>query len=123
VPSIIRTLEQEEMWYGEDGYPYVVEEMDQDHRVNVLRMLKRRAYQLLKQKLFDEIYNRRPDDLLPSQIEAQIRDKTALLSDPEAWLSERPFVIALERAIRNHGTIDGEVVEVPEIEPARRELT
>lgn len=121
MPSIIKTLEQGEMWYGEDGYPYHIEDMDQDHRWNVLRMLKRRARQLLKQKLFAELYGGSRYQTV-AEIEADIKAKNLLLSDPQVWLSERPFVIALEKAIRNHGTIDGEVVEVQEIEPARREL-
>lgn len=123
MPNIIQVLEQETMWYGQDGYPYYLDEMDQDHRWNVLLMLKRRAKQLAKQRLWlDERQSLGSRTRTPADNQRLLEAERAIEADPLVWLRSRPFMIALEKAIRDHGTIDGEVIDVHEIEPTRREL-
>lgn len=110
MPSILETLEQEEMWYGQDGFPYRVAEMELSHVVNVLAFLRRRAIQLAAQRDWHDLRdaaftyeNGRPIDV---HIENSVGD------DPAAWLERRPLVKALKYELLLRDTVDGEVVDV-----------
>lgn len=113
MPRIIETLEQEEMWYGQDGKPYRVAEMETSHVVNVLAFLRRRADSLVRHEAWYEV-NRAP---LDDQLHILLRWRRVIEDDPAAWLERRPLIAALERELRNRGAVDGEIV------PVRGELT
>lgn len=111
--DMFETLEQEEMWYGEDGYPYRVAEMEQSHRHNVLRFLRRRAKNLYMRKEWREFRDLldAPDDVVNSFIQESAR---SIRCDPLEWLNSRPLVRSLERHIRLHDAINPDAFELPE---------
>lgn len=105
MPSIVQTLEQGEMWYGQDGRPYRIEEMEQSHRVNTLAFLRRRAKALQEHRTWAEqqVMNRAPDEVHSEWLRG--------LDEPaEQWLERRPFIVALKAAIARHDAVDGQVV-------------
>lgn len=108
MPRIIETLEQEEMWYGQDGRPYLIAEMETSHVSNVLAFLRRRADDLVRHEAWYEV-NRAS---LNEQRAILERWRTVIQDDPASWLKRRPLVRALEHELRRRGTVDGEVVEV-----------
>lgn len=111
--SVIGVLEQEEMWYGQDGYPYRLSEMEQSHRYNVLRFLRRRAEHLYDRKDWLEFkrMGNAPDDVFESFMRERER---SIGCDPLEWLNSRPLVLALERHIRLHESINPDSFELPE---------
>lgn len=114
MPSIIDTLEQGEMWYGQDGYPYRIAEMELSHVANVLAFLRRRAPDLLSRRVHWEAGHAMREGRWSAWVE---ESRTRLEDDPAAWLERRPLIVALEHELRNRGAVDGEVV------PTRGELT
>ncbi len=103
--NVIETLEQEEWWFGRDGQPHRVAEMNQEYRLTLLAFLRRRADDLRRQRLWYELYG---IDTAPSTRARWVRElatRTAL-----DWLNDRPLVRALERAVARHDALDGEVV-------------
>lgn len=108
--DIFETLEQTEMWYGQDDYPYKLSEMEQSHRINVKNFLERRAQHLYGRGLWREfkMMERAPEDVFDAWM---AENENALTGNPVDWLRNRPFMKALEQAIKNHNTIDGEVVD------------
>src|SRR4051812_16844680 len=108
MPSIVETLEQEEMWYGQDGLPYRVAEMETSHVVNVLAFLRRRRGDLLRHEVWYEL-SHAP---LVEQRGILERWRTELSDDPAAWLERRPLVKALKYELLLRGTVDAEVVDV-----------
>lgn len=113
--SIIDVLEQDTRWLGQDGFPYLISEMEQSHRINVLRFLERRAEQLYRQKAFrdakDEArYLRDAPDEVWSAWEAQ-QDR-ALPQDPMEWLKSTPCVKALVTAVLREGAIPQDMLEI-----------
>lgn len=106
---LLETLEQEEMWYGEDGFPYHIEDMEQSHRINVVNFLKRRAQNIYLRHQYAEMcmISRAPDDV---QMAYEAKMRRLLDDDPVEWLMRRPLMQALQRAISRHNTVDGEVV-------------
>ncbi len=108
--DIFETLEQKEMWYGQDDFPYRIDEMEQSHRINVQNFLRRRAAQLYRRRLWAEfkIMERAPEDVFDAWM---AENEHSLESNPGEWLDNTPFMQALDKAIRDHGTIDGEVVD------------
>lgn len=103
MPSIIDTLEQTEMWYGQDGLPYKLTEMEQSHRVNVVNFLRRRAGQLQYHSWRLELHYMRnaPDDVA----DAWGRE---LPNSSEEWLENRPLMQELTRLIKLHDSIQPE---------------
>lgn len=110
MPILLETLEQEEMWYGEDGFPYRIEDMEQSHRINVVNFLRRRAENIYLRHQWVEarMMANAPDDVQDAY-DAEMR--RTLNDKPEEWLMRRPLIQALQRAIARHNTIDGEVVD------------
>jgi hypothetical protein len=100
MPSIVETLEQEEMWYGQDGFPYRVTDMETSHVVNVLAFLRRRAPQLQRHRAWWDALNQRATEW------------QSLEDNPAAWLERRPLVKALKYELLLRGTVDAEVVDV-----------
>jgi len=112
MPRIIETLEQEEMWYGQDGRPYRVTEMETSHVVNVLAFLRRRADDLARHAAWYEV-SHAP---LSRQLEIIDRWRGELGDDPVAWLERRPLVKALRYELVLRDTVEGEVIgEVKEL--------
>lgn len=109
--DIFETLEQTEMWYGQDDYPYKLSEMEQSHRINVKNFLERRAQQLHSRGLWREfkMMERAPEDVFDAWM---AENANSITGDPVDWLHSKPFMKALEQAIKNHDTIDGEVVDI-----------
>ena len=105
-------LEQETYWRGQDGRPYRVETMDQEHRVALLAYLRRSAARLREHALWVEL------DLIPGLDVDNLGDLAPQLGSTSAlaWLNDRPLIGALERAVARHEALDGEVV------PNAREL-
>lgn len=118
--TIARTLAQDRIWITQDGRRIPITEMEQSHRLNTHAYLLRRAAEIhehvrwlrVRETLrgFDD-----PRQLVGETFTIQIE------MDPEKWLCATPFMCALTKAIRDHGTEDGEVVhvtygEVPELE-------
>lgn len=108
--DIFETLEQTEMWYGQDDYPYKLDEMEQSHRYNVKNFLERRAEALHTRRLWREfkVMEGAPEDVFDAWM---AENESKVMASPSAWLSNTPFMKALEQAIKNDGTIDGEVVD------------
>jgi hypothetical protein len=105
MPNFLDTLEQEEWWYGQDGYPYRISEMEQSHRINVLAFLRRRAKNLYDRHQWQEFrfMQDAPEEVFTEWMRG-------ISSDPVEWLNKMPLMQALERAVREHDTVDGEVV-------------
>lgn len=109
--DIFETLQQTVMWYGQDDFPYRVDEMEQSHRYNVQNFLRRRAEHLRSRMLWRES-RYMTEDTPPEVMAAWLRDnERMLMGSAEDWLNATPFMKALDKAIRDHGTIDGEVVD------------
>ena len=98
---ILKILMQETVWLTADGVYIPIEMMDQTHRRNTLAYLQRRAPYL--KTYIDQVAlreNRQPEA------------RRFIGMDPLEWVNSTPFVRALEKAIRDHGALDGEVVDV-----------
>jgi len=118
--TIARTLAQDRIWITQDGRRMLISEMDQSHRQNTHAYLLRRAKEIhehVRLQIHETLYVLRVEDL------HQLKGRIAHLEiemDPERWLLATPFMCALAKAIRDHGTEDGEVVyvtygDVPEL--------
>lgn len=113
--SIIDVLEQDRRWLGQDGFPYLIEEMEQSHRINVLRFLERRAEQLYRQKAWrdakeDARYLRdAPDEVWTAWENQQGRE---LPQDPMEWLKSTPCVRALVSAVLREGAVPADMLEI-----------
>jgi hypothetical protein len=113
--SIIDVLEQDAQWLGQDGFPYLISEMEQSHRINVLRFLERRAEQLYRQKAWrdakDESRYLRdaPDEVWAAWESQQGRE---LPQDPIQWLASTPCVRALMAAVLKEGAIPPDLLEI-----------
>lgn len=120
--TIARTLAQDRIWITQDGRRIPITEMEQSHRLNTHAYLLRRAAEIHEHVRWlqerEMLRRLRVEDL------HQLTGLTITLEiemDPEKWLCTTPFMCALYKAIRDHGTEDGEVVhvtygEVPELE-------
>lgn len=107
--SIIDVLEQDKQWLGQDGFPYLISEMEQSHRINVLRFLERRVLQLYRQKAWrDERVMAGPPDGAWNEPEPQ----RALPQDPMQWLVNTPCVRALVAAVLKEGAIPPDLLEI-----------
>jgi hypothetical protein len=107
--SIIDVLEQDTRWLGQDGFPYLISEMEQSHRINVLRFLERRAEQLYRQKAW------RDERILagaPDEVWSEYERQRALPQDPMRWLASTPCVRALMAAALKDGSIPPDLLEI-----------
>jgi hypothetical protein len=101
VPSIIDTLNQEVMWYAQDGLPTPLESMDPGHMANLYHYLLRNADRLYQHKIWKEIRDSgSAEEVLAAYTQQQ------LPPGPEAWIRSTPFFLALYRRMRNHGSIN-----------------
>ena len=107
--SIIDVLEQDRQWLGQDGFPYLISEMEQSHRINVLRFLERRVEQLYAQKAWrdERILAGAPDDVW-----GEYDRQRALPQDPMQWLTNTPCVRALVAAVLKEGAIPADLLEI-----------
>jgi hypothetical protein len=107
--SIIDVLEQDQRWLGQDGFPYLISEMEQSHRINVLRFLERRAEQLYRQKAWrdERILAGAPDDVW-----GEYERGRSLPQDPMRWLASTPCVRALMAATLKEGSIPPDLLEI-----------
>lgn len=105
MPDIFKTLEQETMWYGQDGYPYRIEDMEQSHRINVVNFLRRRAVHMYERKLWREFRQMEgaPEDVFDQWM---TQNERSLPQGPEDWLNSTPLIRALERAIKVYDSIE-----------------
>jgi hypothetical protein len=107
--SIIDVLEQDTRWLGQDGFPYLISEMEQSHRINVLRFLERRAEQLYRQKAW------RDERILagaPDEVWGEYERQRLLPQDPMRWLASTPCVRALMAAALKDGSIPPDLLEI-----------
>jgi hypothetical protein len=118
MPKMVETLRQEEMWYGEDGFPYRIDEMELSHLCNVLGWLTRRAAKLRQQHYWDEFleYNDLDDGYYGLDARAAfyewLRRQNELESDSTVWLRQMPLIQALRREIARRDAHTGDVVGV-----------
>jgi hypothetical protein len=112
--TIAKTLAQDVIWITQDGRRVLIAEMAQSHRLNTHAYLLRRAAEIHEhvrwlrvRATLNEIRRLSEADQLEGAqpfIEIEM--------DPERWIRATPFMIALEKAIRDHGAEDGEVIDV-----------
>lgn len=109
MPRLLDTLEQEEMWYGEDSFPYRIEEMETGHIKNVIAFLQRRAENIYKRHRYLEecaaIALGEPFDEWNS---GPIR----IDSNPLEWLNNRPLLQKLVRTLRLRESIEPDMLQV-----------
>jgi hypothetical protein len=88
------------MWYGQDGLPYKLVEMEQSHRINVVGFLRRRAasLQVHSWRLEAHYMRNAPDDVVDSW-------SREIPNSPEEWIEERPLMIELNRLIKLYDSI------------------
>lgn len=115
MPSMFETLEQEVMWYGQDGFPYVVDEMETSHIRNLIGFLQRRAPNLYARKDFYEfrIYKNAPEEVFNEWMHMNGR---AIPEDPAEWLARRPLMQKLERILRQRESIEQDSLQIAEAE-------
>lgn len=122
-PNLLDTLEQEEWWYGQDGFPYRVAEMESSHRVNVLNFLRRRADNLWARALWRE--RRELEDAPEDVMRSWERDAASqVAADPLEWLNSKPLVKSLRYWIllQDSYDVDFEVADERALPRATREL-
>jgi hypothetical protein len=109
MPNLHDTLDQTEWWYGQDGYPYRLTEMEQSHRINVVNFLLRRARNIYERHQWLEfrVMQNAPEEVFNEWMHQYER---AVSSEPEEWLKRTPLMQALDKLIKDHDTVDGEVV-------------
>jgi hypothetical protein len=86
--SIIDALDQERFWVGTDGRRHELSTMHQEHRLNLLEWLRRRAEPLARER--DRHVHER--GLTPD-------DDPLLFASPDEWIEQSPFTRALKAAI------------------------
>lgn len=111
--TIAKTLAQDVIWITQDGRRMLISDMEQSHRQNTHAYLLRRAAEIHEHvrwlRVRETIKGLRVEDLRQVQgTEIFIE----LEMDPERWIRATPFMIALEKAIRDHDAVHGEVVDV-----------
>jgi len=92
--GLLQTLEQDKMWYGEDGFPYVIEEMETSHIENVIRFLGRRAKNIYRRHRWAEERAAIALDVEWNAGPVQIE------SDALEWLAQRPLLQKLEQVLK-----------------------
>jgi hypothetical protein len=118
VPRIVETLQQTEWWYGEDGFPYRLDEMELTHLWNVVNWLTRRGKQLRRQHYWAEFLEFNGIEEGCHEVSVRLafhewlRGQRELESDPTVWLDGTPLVRALRRELLTRATTDGDVVGV-----------
>lgn len=101
--SLVRLLEQTQIWRGQDGRVYYVGELSDEHLGNIIAYLGRHAGELL---------DRRRE--LDHEVDTQRAIEHVLgleQLDPLDWLLDRPLYRRLMAEQRRRGSIDGWVVE------------
>jgi len=111
--TIAATLAQDQIWVTQDGRRMLIRDMDQSHRQNTHAYLLRRAKEIHEHvrwlRVRETLRGLRIDDphrLVGETIYIPIE------MDPEKWLRATPFMIALDKAIRDYGVEDGEIVDI-----------
>lgn len=102
MPNIIDTLEQNAMWYCQDGMPIAMGEMEISHMRNVHAFLLRRVETLYRHKIWRD--NQRGMDL-------DTMNRT-ITQDPESWLVATPFFQELESRIMRAGSIEPDSLQI-----------
>lgn len=112
--NIAETLAQDVIWVTQDGRRMLITEMTQSHRLHTHAYLLRRAAEIHEHVRWLRV--RATVRGLRRLVETeQIQGTEMYLTiemDPEKWLVATPFMIALDKAIRDHDAVDGEVVDV-----------
>lgn len=111
--NIAKTLAQDVIWITQDGRRILITEMAQSHRLNTHAYLLRRAAEIHTHvrwlRVRATVAGLRVSE--PNRIET-ITVFNEIEMDPERWLLATPFMVALEKAIRDHDAVDGEVIDV-----------
>lgn len=99
-------LDQDEYWIMRGGVHIPLEEMDNEHRRNVLDMLIRRAPYTMKLYYLRELqlFSNAPDDVFDEWNAQELNDT------PEQWIERRPLIIKLRQLVEHGDAIDAEVV-------------
>lgn len=112
--NIAKTLAQDVVWVTQDNRRMLITEMAQSHRLNTHAYLLRRAEEIhthcrwlrVRATLNGICRLAEADQLEGAQMFVEIE------MDPERWILTTPFMVALEKAIRDHDAVAGEVVDV-----------
>lgn len=111
--TIASTLAQDVVWITQDGRRMLISDMKQSHRENTRAYLLRRAEEIHEHvrwlRVRETLRGLRIDD--PHQLVGETFAITIEMN-PENWILATPFMIALEKAIRDHDAVDGDVVNV-----------
>lgn len=112
--TIAKTLAQDVIWITQDGRRVLIIEMEQSHRQHTHAYLLRRAAEIHEHVRWLRVraavngirHLAETDQLEGAELHLEIE------MDPEKWIRATPFMIALEKAIRDHDAVDGDVVDV-----------
>lgn len=111
--TIAETLAQDVIWVTQDGRRMLITEMEQSHRLNTHAYLLCRAAEIHGHvrwlRVRETLRGLRVTDL--RSLEGQ-KVFVEIEMDPERWILATPFMIALDKAIKDYGVEDGEIVDV-----------
>lgn len=88
------------IWTMLDGTKIALEDMDYDHKKNVLALLRRRAPTLKFQydmKLLTETPMPNPDTIAYDMVERALDEEWEI--PPEVWIEDHPYVVRLKELI------------------------
>jgi hypothetical protein len=91
--GMIQVLEQTEMWYGEDGFPYKITEMETRHLENVIRFLARQSKNLFARKLYTATGGVR--DIVGVELQLDGDNPAMMQQMADEWLKSRPLLRAM----------------------------
>lgn len=118
-PGILAILDQTEWWYGADGYPERVAELDDEHLANLIGFLYRRADALRRRlRWFEAYHSDESEDALRARWSRELD-----VGDASDWLRATPLLRALEAEQRRRDALDCEVVDVAELPSSTRHVT
>jgi hypothetical protein len=109
MPRLLETLEQTEMWYGEDSFPYRIEEMETSHIKNVIGFLRRRAVNIYKRHRYLE---ERAAIALGEGFDVWNSGPYQIDSNPLEWLNNRPLMQKLEHVLKLRDSIEPDMLQV-----------
>jgi hypothetical protein len=116
MPNLISILEQDEVWYGQDGFPYYIAEMGTSHIVNVLAFLRRRADNIYERKQWLEMRHMEnaPEEVWNDWVR---QNQNSIPSDPLEWLNNRPLMQRFEQELKLRTAIEPDTLQIEGANP------
>jgi hypothetical protein len=111
MPGLLSTLEQTEMWYGQDGFPYKVDEMETSHLRNTIAFLQRRAHNLYERHKWHEhrMFANAPDEVYNEYMHEMSR---SIESNPVEWLGQRPLIQKMIQLVKLRESVTVEPLQL-----------